>query len=118
MFERGDWVLSVRPWYRIPETEKTDPTSSDGDDNPDIYKYMGYGEIRLTYSRNKQVLSVLSRNNLTSDGRGAFELDYSFPLYGKLKGYAQYFYGYGETLIDYDARSNRVGIGVAISDWL
>ncbi len=118
IFERGRWVVSVRPWYRIPEDDKTDPTTSDGDDNPDIYKYMGYGEIRLVYKRKDQILSLLSRNNLTSDGRGAVELDYSFPLHGKLRGYMQYFYGYGETLIDYDARSNRVGIGIAISDFL
>lgn len=118
VFERGNWVFSVRPWYRIPEDEKTDPTSTDGDDNPDIYKYIGYGEFRLLYNRNNQILSFMSRNNLTSEGRGAVELNYSFPLYGKLRGYMQYFYGYGESLIDYDARTNRVGVGIAISDWL
>jgi len=60
----------------------------------------------------------MSRNNLTSDGKGALELSYSFPLYGKLKGYLQYFNGYGQSLIDYNARANSFGIGVAISDWL
>jgi phospholipase A1/A2 len=117
VFENGNWALAIKPWYRIPEDEKTSPTDTDGDDNPDIYKYMGYGEIRLVYHNNGHVVTLMERNNLTSDSRGAVEVDYSFPLHGKLKGYVQYFYGYGESLIDYDARTNRIGVGVAISDW-
>ncbi|HEY9199271.1 MAG TPA: phospholipase A [Gammaproteobacteria bacterium] len=117
MFERGNWALAIKPWYRIPEDEKTGPMDTEGDDNPDIYKYMGYGEIRLVYHNNGHVVTLMERNNLTSDSLGAVEVDYSFPLYGKMKGYVQYFYGYGESLIDYDARTNRIGVGVAISDW-
>lgn len=117
VFENGNWALAFKPWYRLPEDEKTSPTDTEGDDNPDIYKYMGYGEIRLVYHDNGHVVTLMERNNLTSDSKGAVELDYSFPLYGKLKGYVQYFYGYGESLIDYDARTNRISAGVAISDW-
>ena len=52
--------------------------------------------------------------------RGAFELGWSFPLwkYPYLKGYIQYFSGYGESLIDYNQHVNKVGIGFALSDWL
>jgi phospholipase A1 len=117
LFEKGNWAFAIKPWYRLPEDEKTSPTDTDGDDNPDIYKYMGYGELRLAYHKNGHVVTLMERNNLTSDSKGAVELDYSFPLYGKLKGYVQYFYGYGESLIDYDARTNRISAGVAISDW-
>ena len=51
---------------------------------------------------------------------GALELSWSFPVfdYPYLKGYLQYFYGYGESLIDYNARTNRFGIGVALNDYL
>ena len=117
VFERGNWAFNIKPWYRLPEDEKTSPLDTEGDDNPDIYKYMGYGELRLFYHSNGHVVTLMERNNLTSDSKGAVELDYSFPLYGKMKGYVQYFYGYGESLIDYDARTNRVSAGVAISDW-
>lgn len=117
VFERGNWAFNIKPWYRLPEDEKTSALDTEGDDNPDMYKYMGYGELRLFYHSNGHVVTLMERNNLTSDSKGAVELDYSFPLYGKMKGYVQYFYGYGESLIDYDARTNRVSAGVAISDW-
>ena len=63
----------------------------------------------------------MSRNNLESGfDRGAVEAGWSFPLgnYPYLKGYIQYFYGYGESLIDYDRRVNRIGIGISLNDWL
>lgn len=117
IFERDHWAVAFKPWYRIPEKEKDDPMQSSGDDNPDITDYMGHGETRLFYRDNGHVVTLMERNVFTSDGLGAVELDYSFPLNGKLRGYVQYFYGYGESLIDYNARSHRIGVGIAINDW-
>jgi len=80
---------------------------------------MGPGEIRMFYEWKKYVLGLTVRNNFRiDDQKGAEQLEFSFPLTRRIKGYFQYFYGYGETLIDYNARTNRVGIGILLTDWL
>ena len=114
VFARGNFAIDFKPWVRISE-------KADDDDNPDITDYLGHYEIRAGYKWNGQVFSLMSRNNLESGfDRGAVELGWSFPLwkYPYLKGYIQYFYGYGESLIDFDRRVNRIGIGISLNDWL
>jgi phospholipase A1 len=109
--ERGSFASSLKVWYRIPEDEEDD-------DNPDIEDYLGNGELRMGFGWRNHVFATMLRNNLQSDNKGAVELDWSFPLLPKLKGYVQVFYGYGESLIDYDHKNERVGVGVLLSDWL
>lgn len=114
IIERGNVALSFKPWYRLSEDEEDD-------DNPDITDYLGHYEIRGAYKWKEHVFSIMSRNNLESGfENGAVELGWSFPLwnYPYLKGYIQYFTGYGESLIDYDKYVNRIGIGIALTDWL
>jgi phospholipase A1 len=115
--ERGNFVIMLKPWYRIPEKEEDD-------DNPDIAKYMGYGELTAAYRFEEDflkghVLSFMLRNNLrTSENKGAIELGWSFPVTEKVRGYVQYFNGYGESLIDYNDTTNRIGFGVMLNDWI
>ena len=114
LFERGNFALSFRPYYRIEEDESSD-------DNPDITDYLGHYELRVGYKYKEHVFSAMSRNNLESGfDKGSVELSWSFPLwdYPFLKGYVQYFYGYGESLIDYDNKVNKIGLGISLSDWL
>jgi phospholipase A1 len=114
IFERGNFALGFKPWIRISE-------DAIDDDNPDITDYLGHYELRAGYKWGEHVFSAMSRNNLESGfDRGAVELGWSFPLwnYPYLKGYIQYFRGYGESLIDYDQRVNRIGIGISLTDWL
>jgi phospholipase A1 len=118
IFETGNLALGIKPWYRLPEDEKTDPAAPHGDDNPNIEKYMGHGELTLAYHTNGNTFSAIWRNNLRRDNRGSIELGWSFPLFRRLKGYVQYFNGYGESLLDYDAYSSRIGAGFLLTDWL
>ena len=114
----GSGVINTRVWWRIPETSKADPEDPQDNDNPDIEDYLGYGELTYLKLMKQHQLSVMVRNNLDFDNnRGALELGYSFPLTKKIKGYAQYFNGYGESLIDYDRYQERIGVGIKLSDW-
>lgn len=112
--ERGNLAMSFKPWYRIPEDDEDD-------DNPDITDYLGHYELSATYKWGENIFSLMSRNNLESGfEKGAVELSWSFPLWDwpYLKGYVQYFNGYGRSLIDYDQHSNTIGIGLSLTDWL
>jgi len=114
VFAKGNFALGFKPWIRISE-------DADQDDNPDITDYMGHYELRAGYKWNGHVFSAMTRNNLESGfDKGAIELGWSFPLgsYPYLKGYIQYFRGYGESLIDYNQHVNRIGIGIALTDFL
>jgi phospholipase A1 len=109
--DRGNFFIALKPWYRIPEDD-------DDDDNPNIEKYMGYGELFGGYQLKGQVFSFMLRNNLRQNNRGAVELGWSYPIMTNLRLYAQYFNGYGESLVDYDHSVNRIGIGVMLNDWI
>lgn len=53
-----------------------------------------------------------------SNGRSALELTWSRRLSGVLRLYAQLYIGYGESLLDYDRKVNRLGVGISINDYL
>lgn len=114
-----DKLVNVRAWYRIPETSKADPEDPRDNDNPDIDDYLGYGDVFVQRKLGEHSVSTTVRNNLNFDeNRGSIELDWTFPLQGKAKGFVQYFNGYGESLIDYNQYQERIGIGIKIADWL
>ncbi|WP_461538222.1 phospholipase A [Spongorhabdus nitratireducens] len=117
LFEKDDFFMSVKPWWRIPENKKKNPQDTKGDDNPDIHKYMGYGELRMGYWLGEHSLGMMLRNNLRGSGnnKGAVQLDWTFPIAGDVKGYVQYFNGYGENLIDYNASVNRLSFGFMVT---
>ncbi len=118
IFERENLYFSIKPWYRIPESEKDDPSDPAGDDNPDIEDFMGYGELTALYIKNKHRFGIMLRNNLRRDNKGAVQLDWSRPISRKTQVYVQYFNGYGESLIDYNRSVNRIGVGVMLTNWL
>ena len=114
IFAKGNFASGLKVWYRIPEDEEDD-------NNPDIEDYMGNFELRGVYKWRKQTFGIMWRNNLDLDeNRGAVQVDWSFPLPGtdRIKGYVQYFNGYGQSLIDYNASASTLGAGFLLTDWL
>ncbi|HET8700399.1 MAG TPA: phospholipase A [Nitrococcus sp.] len=112
LFDNGDLSFQLRAWWRIPE-----PTGSD--DNPDIEDYVGRGEFWGFYRHNEQTFGLMLRSNLDPEHvRGAMQFNWVVPLGGPLKGYLQWFYGYGESLIDYNHVNDRLSLGLMLVDWL
>jgi phospholipase A1 len=119
IWERWRYVFHLKTWWRIPEEEKSDPLDPHGDDNPDIEDYMGNFEFEVVFRQYDNEFSAMIRNNLDfEENHGALQLDWTFPLQGRFRGYLQYFNGYGESLIDYDAHIQRIGIGILLTDLL
>lgn len=106
------WLFLVQPWYRLPENSNTD-------DNEDIERYLGHASYNAVYKLTEdRTFSLKLMNNLRSDNRTSVEFGYSFPMGDRLKGFIQYYNGYGESLIDYNQRIERVGFGIMLNDWL
>ena len=106
-FVYGNFSVSPRAWIVV----------GDKGDNKDILKYIGHGDVRLSYNLNDHIFSLMLRNNLHFDktNKGAAELSYMFPIFSSgVYGYLQYSTGYGESLIDYNKHTDKVGLGFVI----
>jgi phospholipase A1 len=116
LFEKDDFMVAFKPWYRVPESDKTTPLQPLGDDNPDIEDYMGNYEIQGAYAFNdEKKLSFMIRKNWRT-GNGAIELNFTQPLWGRFVGLIHYFNGYGESLIDYNHKQQKIGFGIALTE--
>jgi len=108
IFEKGKFAFGIKPWIIV----------GDKIGNEDIQDYMGNFEFRGVYKVNRHTIGLMLRNNLQSGfSKGTFQVDWSFPIYQRVRGYAQYFNGYGESLIDYNVHNNTLGVGLAFTDY-
>ncbi|KAF0813214.1 putative phospholipase A1 [Andreprevotia sp. IGB-42] len=86
-------------------------------DNPDIKDYRGYVDWRFRAGEQQGWQAGLMARTGKS-GKGAFQLDLSYPLNTllglDLYGYLQYWNGYGETLRTYDRRTESVRVGISL----
>ncbi|SET39348.1 phospholipase A [Thalassotalea agarivorans] len=114
-FTKGNFLLSFKPWYIIPEGSKQTTPDEPANDNPDIGDYMGYFELTTAYKWHHYEFSIKGRQNFATNN-GYAEVNFTFPLTGRLRGLVQYTTGYGESLIDYNHSQSRIGIGIALTD--
>ena len=107
-----NWIVGFRPWIIFHDATYERQ-------NPNMSTYLGYEEMLVAYKNGNQVLSLGSRNLLESHGRRSGNtLSWSFPLTVYIKGYVQVFSGYGQSLIEYNHRTNSIGVGIALSNWV
>ena len=104
----GNTFLKTTLWYRIPE-------SSLKDENKDIYKYLGYGEIEIdqVWSNNRVQLKIIPGTKFQG-----VELTYSYPWHEGIRYFVKLGYGYGLNLIDYRNEGQKIGVGFVLSDLL
>ncbi|MEQ6886278.1 phospholipase A [Salicola sp. Rm-C-2C1-2] len=113
VYRTDNWTLTLEPWYRLKPSRAED-------DNPDIDRYLGYGEFNAVYNpAGTHALGITLMNNLRDEqNRTSVALNWSFPISGSIKAHVQYYNGYGESLIDYNERTHRIGLGFSLNDWL
>lgn len=109
-FEKGNFVFAAKSWVRV--------DSPENDDNPNIEDYMGRIQLGAAYEWDEHTFAIGLKNSLDSDMRSGVSVDWTFPMTRHLKGYVQLYSGYGESLIDMENYSNRIGVGIALTDWL
>lgn len=83
IFERDRFAMSFKPWHQLKE-EQAD------DNNSDIEKYLGHFEWMGAYQWHNRTPSLMLRNNMRSDNKGAIELGWSFPINSRLKACVKY----------------------------
>jgi len=119
-FKKDNFTFGTNFWYRWDEDKKSDKYDTQGDDNPDLEDYIGKANIYLNYQKNGYSFGIEHQNDpyRYNIKYGHTQLDFIFPSFNKnFKWYLQYFNGYGESLIDYNDRVNKIGIGVYINEW-
>lgn len=105
---KGNWMLELKPWWRIPERRKDD-------DNPDITRYRSYFDLSVGYRLDQHQFKVTGHYNPFSQ-RGGIEASYSYPITKHIGFYAQYYAGYGESLVDYQKNIQRIGLGLTLNN--
>jgi len=109
-FNYHAFSLSVRPWLALGDGAHEDAIY-------DYEKYIGSGEIHGIYSWHHFDFGVTWNYSYEGLEYGSVMLDLDIPLTNYLSGYVRYFNGYGESLIDYDYRSNTLSAGIVLDTW-
>lgn len=106
-------TLLVRPAWRVPESRRKD-------DNPDIEKYLGYGDMALRWDDPAKgwAASILLRNNLRADNKGFIQLDLQRQISQdrNINFHILASSGYGASLLDYNVRQNTIGFGISLGE--
>ncbi|WP_298505003.1 phospholipase A [uncultured Maribacter sp.] len=111
-WESPSWSFVLSPWWRIQE-------ESIEDNNPNVENYIGRAELLSAYAKGRHNISVLLRHSLRAgnNNKGSAKIDYAVRVFDLLEVHAQLFYGYGESLIDYNHKQTTFGLGVSLLQW-
>jgi phospholipase A1 len=109
----GDnWLVGLRVWALIFQN------NSSNLHNPDIAYYLGYENLLFSYKFHQARMSLELQNIESGLHRGNVMVTISYPVLKHLSLYAQYFNGYGQSLIEYNHRTQSAGVGITFNDWI
>ena len=96
--------IHITAWPYIPKRK----------DNPDISLYMGYANARLYYKHKKHFVELHVAPIISDYTRyhGSLQLGYAYEVSKFFAVYGQYFYGYANSLYEYNIPAHRIGIGI------
>ena len=109
-FDYRRWSYSIKVWNQL-------PGGSEEDNRFDYEKFIGHGELDINYAFTRNDMGL--RYSFSADGLeyGSWTADFTVPFSPSLSFYMRYFYGYGESLIDVDYKSNTFSIGFKVNQW-
>jgi phospholipase A1 len=121
LFQNDNIYYGANIWNRWNENAKKDITSTEGDDNPDLTDYIGNQKYFVKYKGENVNVTLAHQNDICSYNinRGNTKLDITFPsINSNFDFFIRGFSGYGESLVDYDVKIQRISFGIMIADWL
>lgn len=121
LFQKENIFYGFNMWDRWNESPKSDPTQIEGDDNVGLEDYIGKQKYFVKYKTDYADLMLSHQNRILhyDINKGNTKLDLTIPSGNKnFDFFVRYFNGYGESLIDYDTKIQRVSFGIMIADWL
>ena len=100
-----EYMLTLTAWARMPEVGP--------DDNPEILKYMGLGEVLLQKNINDHSLEA----KVAVSEFANFEMNYSYPWKEGFRWFVSVRTGTGHSLIEFDRGSNRIAMGISLDNF-
>jgi phospholipase A1 len=126
LLQNGNINYGMHVWDRWDEDKKDTsdpkyPNVTEGDDNVGLEDFIGNQRFFIKY-KSKNLKVMLSHQNDILDydvKRGNTKLDITFPsINSNFDFFIRGFSGYGESLIDYNVKINRISFGIMLSDWI
>lgn len=108
-YKVSNFTLESEIWYVVTKNEALDPREP----GVQMEEYLGNEKITAGYEMGN-FLTKLSIENIEHPNHTSFTVSEAYKISDDLAVYGQYFYGYGQSLIEYNHLTQGVGIGFKI----